>query len=47
MDLAGSEKFKIRNDLAQGERDQHISELTSINKSLSALGQCISALADA
>lgn len=46
MDLAGSEKFKIRNELTPADREQHITELTSINKSLSVLGQCISALAD-
>jgi len=46
VDLAGSEKWSIRNLYSTENKDQHISELTSINGSLSWLGQCISALAD-
>ena len=44
MDLAGSEKFKIPQDLTKEEKDLRINELTSINGSLSCLGHCISAL---
>lgn len=44
IDLAGSEKFNIPNDISQEERDIRLSELKSINGSLSKLGHCISAL---
>ena len=44
MDLAGSEKFNIPYDLPQAEKEVKISELKSINSSLSKLGHCISAL---
>ena len=44
VDLAGSEKFKIPQDLTKEEKDLRINELTSINGSLSCLGHCISAL---
>eukprot|EP00948_MAST-09A_sp_MAST-9A-sp1_P002356 g2356.t1 len=40
VDLAGSEKWNTRNKMAKG----HARELTTINKSLSALGNCVSAL---
>jgi hypothetical protein len=46
VDLAGSEKYTIKKDLPPLEKNQKVSELTSINSSLSALGQCISALSD-
>ena len=46
VDLAGSEKFTLRKDLPEEDRRVKIKEVTSINKSLSALGQCISALAE-
>jgi len=46
VDLAGSEKFKIPKHLDQEEKELHISELTSINGSLSTLGHCITALAE-
>jgi hypothetical protein len=46
VDLAGSEKCSIRNLYTMKNQEKHINELTSINGSLSALGQCISALAD-
>ena len=46
MDLAGSEKFKIPQDLTPDEKELHIQELTSINGRLSTLGHCISALID-
>ena len=46
VDLAGSEKYTIRKDLPVAEKNLKVKELTSINSSLSALGQCISALAD-
>lgn len=46
VDLAGSEKCSLRNIYSQKNRDKYIKELTSINGSLSSLGQCISALAD-
>lgn len=36
----------MRNMYTMKNKESHISELTSINGSLSALGQCISALAD-
>lgn len=42
VDLAGSEKFNIANDLPQAEKDIKIQELKSINGSLSKLGHCIS-----
>jgi len=45
VDLAGSEKFVIKKDAP--DKSLKIQEITSINSSLSALGQCISALADA
>lgn len=44
VDLAGSEKYAIRKDLAEPEKSIKIQELTFINSSLSALGLCISAL---
>lgn len=47
VDLAGSEKYTIRKDLPVAEKNAKVQELTSINSSLSALGQCISALSDA
>ena len=40
VDLAGSEKWKTSIDM----KEQRISELTHINKSLSTLGNCIAAL---
>lgn len=40
IDLAGSEKMQT----SQEPSEQHIRELTSINKSLSALGNVIAAL---
>jgi hypothetical protein len=46
VDLAGSEKCSMRNMYTMKNKEKHINELTSINGSLSALGQCISALAD-
>ena len=46
VDLAGSEKFFIPKQTPVHEREARINELTSINSSLSVLGQCISALAD-
>ena len=46
VDLAGSEKYAIKKDLPQQEKSIRVQELTSINSSLSALGQCISALSD-
>ena len=46
VDLAGSEKYTIKKDLPAQEKNIKVQELTSINSSLSALGQCISALAD-
>ena len=46
VDLAGSEKYTIKKDLPPVEKNLKVSELTSINSSLSALGQCISALSD-
>ena len=46
VDLAGSEKYEFKKDMPQTEKLLKIQELTSINTSLSALGQCISALAD-
>lgn len=46
VDLAGSEKYMIKKDLPPSEKNLKVQELTSINSSLSALGQCISALAD-
>lgn len=46
VDLAGSEKYAIKKDLPQQEKSLRVQELTSINSSLSALGQCISALSD-
>jgi hypothetical protein len=46
VDLAGSEKCSVRNLYSMKNQDKHINELTSINGSLSSLGQCISALAD-
>ncbi|CDW76981.1 UNKNOWN [Stylonychia lemnae] len=46
VDLAGSEKYTIKKDLPVAEKNQKVQELTSINSSLSALGQCISALSD-
>jgi hypothetical protein len=46
VDLAGSEKYTIKKDLPKEEKNIKIQELTSINSSLSALGQCISALSD-
>ena len=42
VDLAGSEKWNTKSHMAKG----HARELTTINKSLSALGNCISALSD-
>jgi hypothetical protein len=44
--LAGSEKFKIPNDITSEEKEIRIQELTYINGSLSCLGHCISALID-
>jgi hypothetical protein len=35
VDLAGSEKFKVPNDISQEERELRIQELTCINSSLS------------
>ncbi|KRX01192.1 P-loop containing nucleoside triphosphate hydrolase [Pseudocohnilembus persalinus] len=46
VDLAGSEKFKIPSYISQEEKDIRVQELTSINGSLSALGNCIQALTD-
>lgn len=46
VDLAGSEKWSMRNMYSTKNKEKHINELTSINGSLSALGQWISALAD-
>ena len=46
VDLAGSEKFKICPNISPEERLIRVQELTSINRSLSTLGQCISALQD-
>ncbi len=46
VDLAGSEKYAIKKDLPPNEKTTRVQELTSINTSLSSLGQCISALAD-
>lgn len=46
VDLAGSEKWSLRNIYSLKNRDKYIKELTAINGSLSSLGQCISALAD-
>ena len=46
VDLAGSEKYAIAKSLPPAEKNAKVQELTSINSSLSALGQCISALAD-
>eukprot|EP00347_Sterkiella_histriomuscorum_P008686 403344143 len=46
VDLAGSEKYTIKKDLPATEKNMKVQELTSINSSLSALGQCISALSD-
>ena len=46
VDLAGSEKWSTRNISSGKNKERHINELTSINGSLSALGQWISALAD-
>lgn len=42
MDLAGSEKYCYSNM----SQDLKMKELSSINQSLSTLGQCISALGD-
>ena len=44
IDLAGSEKFNIPNDISQEDRETRLAELKSINGSLSKLGHCISAL---
>lgn len=44
--MAGSEKFIISKDLTPEERDLRITELTSINSSLSTLGLCVSALTE-
>lgn len=46
VDLAGSEKYTIKKDLPIAEKNMKVQELTSINSSLSALGQCITALSD-
>lgn len=46
VDLAGSEKFKIPHSITSEEKEVKILELTSINRSLSTLGHCISALID-
>ena len=46
VDLAGSEKYTIKKELPQGEKQVKVQELTSINSSLSALGLCLSALSD-
>lgn len=46
VDLAGSEKYTIQKNLPAAEKNAKVQELTSINSSLSALGQCISALSD-
>lgn len=43
VDLAGSEKWNTNVQMGEGR----VKELTAINTSLSALGQCISALTDA
>ena len=44
VDLAGSEKFST--PMGSEDIDLRIQELTSINSSLSSLGNCISALMD-
>ena len=44
VDLAGSEKYRA--SLGQTNSGVKVSELTSINASLSELGKCISALSD-
>ena len=41
VDLAGSEKWNTRKEM----EDEHITEMTNINKSLHTLGRCISSLA--
>ncbi len=46
VDLAGSEKYSLRRDMPQSEKLIRVQELTSINSSLSALGQCVSALSE-
>jgi hypothetical protein len=49
VDLAGSEKWKTSNGTgAEHEKmtGMHLKEMTAINKSLSALGSCINALAE-
>jgi hypothetical protein len=49
VDLAGSEKWKTTNGVGgeQGKMSgMHLKEMTAINKSLSALGSCINALAE-
>ena len=42
MDLAGSEKFNISQDVPSSEKEIKLLELKSINGSLSKLGHCIS-----
>jgi len=46
VDLAGSEKYAIRKDIPPPEKQIKVLELTSINSSLSSLGQCIQALSE-
>lgn len=46
VDLAGSEKYNLKKDLSDIEKRLRVQELISINTSLSALGQCITALGD-
>ena len=41
VDLAGSEKWNTRKEM----QEEHITEMTNINKSLHTLGRCISSLA--
>jgi hypothetical protein len=44
VDLAGSEKFQISKNMKPEEKTAKIAELSAINKSLTALGQCVFAL---
>ncbi len=44
VDLAGSEKWRMHAASTGSLSQERIKEMTSINKSLSALGNCISAL---
>ena len=46
VDLAGSEKYSLPRALSPTSKSLKLQELTTINSSLSSLGQCISALAD-